>query len=261
MQFFSDTVQNAVIDDEIIDTYSADRADGDAGDPVDPVDPKSARKEAVWGMKRELIMDAAIKVMAREGFMSVRLEDVAEEAGFSKAAIYHYFPDKEALIMSIVIREHRTVYERLTEVSDRSLSLTDTIRELTSALHKTLSGTVSGSGALGPLPMLSPSMLSTIVISMTKHEELFNETIMWRKKMNDILIKIIARAKADGSFTIPIDDKTVCLYINAFYQAIMMEHMHACHINGSDGAGEAINEIHKATDKLLLLFSPWIKEK
>jgi AcrR family transcriptional regulator len=254
MQFSSDRVQNAVIDDENVGAENGDfRGDADAADPVDP---KSARKEAVWGMKRELIMDAAIKVMSREGFMSVRLEEVAEEAGFSKAAIYHYFPDKEALIMNIVIREHRTVYEHLAEVSDRGLSFVDSIRELTATLHKTLFGTVSGGGALGPPSMLSPSMLSTIVISMTKHEELFNETIMLRKKMNDILIKIIARAKADGSFTIPIDDRSVCLYINAFYQAIMMENMYSCHTNGVPYDSEAINE---ATDKLLLLFSPWIK--
>ena len=257
MQFFSDTVQNAVIDDEIIDAESGGyRAEAD---PTDPVDPKSARREAVWGMKRELIMDAAIKVMARVGFIGVRLEEVAEEAGFPKAAIYHYFPDKEALIMNIVIREHRAVYERLAEVSERDLSLVDSIRELTATLHKTLFGTVSGGGALGPMSMLSPSMLSTIVVSMTKHEDLFNETIGWRKKMNGILIKIIARAKADGSFTIPVDDRSVCLYINAFYQAVMMEQMHACHADGNaNGYSEAI---HEATDKLLLLFSPWIKEK
>jgi len=258
MHVFSDNVQNAVIDDENVDAEPADfKGDGETVDTADPVDPKSARKEAVWGMKRELIMDAAIKVMARVGFMSVRLEEVAEEAGFSKAAIYHYFPDKEALIMNIVIREHRAVYERLAEVSDRGLSLVDSIRELTATLHKTLFGTVSG-GALGPPSMLSPSMLSTIVVSMTKHEELFHETIRWRQRMNDVLIKIIARAKADGSFTIPIDDRTVCLYINAFYQAIMMEHMHVCHLNGTTCDNEAI---HEATDKLLLLFKPWIKEK
>ncbi len=259
MQLFSDRVQNAVIEDENIDGESADfRGDGEAGDPVDP---KSARKEAVWGMKRELIMDAAVKVMARVGFMGVRLEEVAEEAGFSKAAIYHYFPDREALIMNIVIREHRAVYERLAEISDRELSLLGSIRELASALHKTVFGMGAG-GALGPPSMLSPSMLSTIVVSMTKHEDLFHETIMWRQKMNDVLIKIIARAKADGSFTIPVDDKTVCLYINAFYQSIMMEQMHACHHN-NNAASAFDNEalIHEATDKLLLLFSPWIKEK
>jgi len=257
MHFFSDTVQNAVIDDDTIDAENGDfRGDGEIADPVDP---KSARKEAVWGMKRELIMDAAVKVMARVGLMGVRLEEVAEEAGFSKAAIYHYFPDKEALVMNIVIREHRAVYERLAEVSERGLSLVDSIRELTATLHKTLFGTVSGGGALGPMSMLSPSMLSTIVVSMTKHEDLFNETIGWRMKMNDVLIKIIARAKADGSFTIPIDDKSVCLYINAFYQAVMMEQINACHADGdANGYSEAI---HKATDKLLLLFSPWIKEK
>jgi AcrR family transcriptional regulator len=58
---------------------------------------KNAQKEVVADMKRNFIMEAALKVVARDGYLSARLEDIADEAGFSKAYIYRYFPDKEAL--------------------------------------------------------------------------------------------------------------------------------------------------------------------
>jgi len=258
MNGFSDRVQNTVIDDENSDAESADynKAEEDA---LDAVDPKSARKEAVWGMKRELIMDAAIKVMTRDGLMNVRLEGVAEEAGFSKAAIYHYFPDKEALIINIVIREQRVACEHLSEVVDRGLSFTDSLREFANIYQRSFGYSAD---ALGRSGTPFPSMFTSIIASMTKHEALFKETFALKQKIDGLIAKIIARAKADGTLTIPIDDETVVSYINAFYQVLLLEHMKAHQLRGAAfGSASSHDLVKETTDKLLLLFKPWIKEK
>jgi len=244
MNDFSDRVQNAVIDDENLDAES--------------VDPKSARKEAVWGMKRELIMDAAIKVMVRDGFMNIRLEVVAEEAGFSKAAIYHYFPDKEALIINIAMREQRIAYGYLSEVVDRGLSFIDSIKEFANIYQKSFGYGADAFGCSAP----SPSFFTSIIATMTKHENLFKEMVSGKQKIDDLIAKIVARAKADGTLTIPIDDETIVSYINAFYQVIMLEHMKAYHTQGAAFNSTCSKDlIKRTTDKLLLLFSPWIKDK
>jgi AcrR family transcriptional regulator len=264
MQVFAEKVYNNVIDAENFDSDFADsvveQAEG-GGDGAtdgkaegDAIDPKSARREAVWGMKRELIMDAAIKVMSREGIMNVRLEEVAEEAGFSKAAVYHYFPDKEAIIINVMIREQRSAYERLAEVIDRKLSFADTIREFAGIIQKNF---LERNSAAFERSTPSPSMLSSIVVSMTKHEELFNETMLWRRKMDALLMKVVTRAKADGTLVIPVDDETVTLYIGAFFQAIMTAYMQALH---ADGGARKCGGLHDIADKLLLFFKPWVKE-
>lgn len=48
------------------------------------------------------ILAAALALFSEKGFAAARMEDVAARAGVSKGAIYLYFPDKSALLKSIV---------------------------------------------------------------------------------------------------------------------------------------------------------------
>jgi TetR/AcrR family transcriptional regulator len=48
------------------------------------------------------ILNAAIKLFSKKGYDAVSMRGVAEEAGVSKANIYHHFDSKEALYKAIV---------------------------------------------------------------------------------------------------------------------------------------------------------------
>lgn len=48
------------------------------------------------------ILDAALELFVEKGFAGTRLDDVAERAGLSKAAIYLYFDDKLALFQGVI---------------------------------------------------------------------------------------------------------------------------------------------------------------
>jgi AcrR family transcriptional regulator len=48
------------------------------------------------------LLDAALRVFAERGYRHARLDDVAEAAGVTKGAIYHYFDTKEALLLGVV---------------------------------------------------------------------------------------------------------------------------------------------------------------
>ena len=47
------------------------------------------------------IIESAIKVFARQGFASTRMDDVAAESGLSKGLLYWYFKSKEEIIIAI----------------------------------------------------------------------------------------------------------------------------------------------------------------
>ena len=51
------------------------------------------------------ILDAALKVFAERGYRNTRLEDIGDAAGVTKGAIYHYFANKEELLLRAI--EHR----------------------------------------------------------------------------------------------------------------------------------------------------------
>jgi AcrR family transcriptional regulator len=53
---------------------------------------------------REEVLAAASRVFARNGFHATSLDAVAEEAGFSRGAVYYNFADKEKLFLELLDR-------------------------------------------------------------------------------------------------------------------------------------------------------------
>lgn len=56
--------------------------------------------------RREAILDAALACFARYGLRRTAMEDIAREAGVSRAALYHHFGGKEALFVALVEALH-----------------------------------------------------------------------------------------------------------------------------------------------------------
>jgi len=52
--------------------------------------------------RRSQILEAAMAVFARQGFDQARMDDIAQEAGLSKGALYLYYKSKDAIISAIL---------------------------------------------------------------------------------------------------------------------------------------------------------------
>ena len=52
--------------------------------------------------RRERLVDAALVVFARHGVDGATIKDIGAQAGVAPALIYHYFPNKEALLAAAV---------------------------------------------------------------------------------------------------------------------------------------------------------------
>ncbi|MBX3251244.1 MAG: TetR/AcrR family transcriptional regulator [Myxococcales bacterium] len=61
------------------------------------------------------IVQAAIRVLARQGYARTSLLDIAREAGMSKGAVHYHFPTKEALIEVVLTEACDTVQRRTLE--------------------------------------------------------------------------------------------------------------------------------------------------
>src|SRR5499426_2600678 len=62
-----------------------------------------------------VLMTSALKLLKRDGYRRVRLEDIARDAGVSKATVYHYFANKDELLTQSVtnrMAERREDIER-----------------------------------------------------------------------------------------------------------------------------------------------------
>ncbi|MFP4513515.1 MAG: TetR/AcrR family transcriptional regulator [Acidimicrobiales bacterium] len=68
--------------------------------------------------RRQQIQRTAARAFAREGFVSTSIDDVANEAGITRAIVYRHFDSKEALYRAVLL----DVSERLGEEFQRRLA-------------------------------------------------------------------------------------------------------------------------------------------
>ncbi len=57
------------------------------------------------GRKFDQVLDGARRVFLRDGFEGASVDDIAREAGVSKATLYSYFPDKRLLFLEVAKAE------------------------------------------------------------------------------------------------------------------------------------------------------------
>ena len=67
--------------------------------------------------KREAILEAAARVFASEGFDRASMAALAQDAGISKANIYHYYDSKNALLFDLLDSHLKELRDRLAEVN------------------------------------------------------------------------------------------------------------------------------------------------
>lgn len=127
---------------------------------VSEVQPRIARRERRRERSREEIVAAARRVLLRNGIAATTLDAVAEEVGLSKAALYYYYPSKDALLFEIVFStieaQSRAVHDAVAEAKDGGDALRAIVRETVHTFASRLDdfrlvflqGQVAGPGAV-----------------------------------------------------------------------------------------------------------------
>ena len=63
----------------------------------------ASRRSRAKSDRRDQLIAAAERLVAERGFLAVRLEDIGAAAGVSGPAIYRHFPNKEALLVELLV--------------------------------------------------------------------------------------------------------------------------------------------------------------
>jgi len=72
------------------------------------------------GMRsRELVLDAAERLMAEEGFEAATLARVVEEAGIPLSSVYHYYGSKDGILLAVMERGAQRFFADLPRFDQR----------------------------------------------------------------------------------------------------------------------------------------------
>jgi TetR/AcrR family fatty acid metabolism transcriptional regulator len=155
--------------------------------------------------KRRQILDAAIRVFARQGFHSTRVADIADEAGVAYGLVYHYFKSKEE-VLNQLFSERWSLLLAAIEEADRSAGLTPR------AKLEAVAGFIVDSYRH------DPELMKVIIVEVTRAANSFGRTHLPEiRRAYDSIAKIVADGQRSGAFRRDIDPIFASM---SFYGAI-----------------------------------------
>ncbi|MDZ7759688.1 MAG: TetR/AcrR family transcriptional regulator [Desulfovermiculus sp.] len=100
-------------------------------------------KQSEREYRRELILDAAVKLFAYKPFAAIGMRDIARQAGISPASIYRYFPSRDAILMEVLdqkiqegkVRQAKQLQKRNPDLEDVAQGMVDFFMDKDSTLH------------------------------------------------------------------------------------------------------------------------------
>lgn len=155
--------------------------------------------------KRRLILDAAVRVFARQGFHTCRVSDIADEARVAYGLVYHYFKSKDEILDTLFLERWDILLHAITEV-DAQPDVPP--RE---KLHAIASFIVDSYRH-------DPDLMKVIIVEVTRAANTFGRTHLPQIRQAYVQIgAIVERAQRDGVFR---DDVTPDFAALAFYGAV-----------------------------------------
>jgi len=80
-------------------------------------DSKPVRRRLSAPDRRAAILDSALQIFSSRGYHAASIDEIAQEAGISKALIYEHFPSKKDLHASLLQRHVQEIFEALAQAA------------------------------------------------------------------------------------------------------------------------------------------------
>ncbi len=80
--------------------------------------------------RRRQILDAAVRVFARQGFHTCRVSDIADEAGVAYGLVYHYFSSKEEILDTVFLERWEVMLAAIADADESGRSAREKLAQI-----------------------------------------------------------------------------------------------------------------------------------
>ncbi len=163
----------------------------------------STRAKAVPD-RRRAILDAAVRVFARQGFHACRVSDIADEAGVAYGLLYHYFPSKEEVLNTLFLERWGVMLEMIREVDRKPVPVREKLGAIASFIIDSYRH--------------DPDLMKVIIVEVTRAANSFGQTHLGQiREAYRMIGEIVTKAQQEGIFKADIDAEFAAM---TFYGAI-----------------------------------------
>jgi TetR/AcrR family fatty acid metabolism transcriptional regulator len=164
----------------------------------------TARSAQAAAEKRRLILDAAVRVFARQGFHTCRVSDIADEAGVAYGLVYHYFRSKDEVLDTLFLERWNVMLDAIREVDTQDILARKKLEAI--------------AGFIVDSYRHDPDLMKVIIVEVTRAANSFGQTHLAKiTEAYDLIGAVVEKAQAAGEFRSDIAPQFAAM---AFYGAI-----------------------------------------
>jgi AcrR family transcriptional regulator len=154
--------------------------------------------------KRRLILDAAVRVFARQGFHACRVADIADEAGVAYGLVYHYFASKDEVLDTLFLERWHVMLELIRDVDGRNATAREKLYSIASFIVDSYRH--------------DPELMKVIIVEVTRAANSFGQThLATIAEAYEMIAEIVTKAQQSGEFKTEITAQFAAM---TFYGAI-----------------------------------------
>jgi len=154
--------------------------------------------------KRRQILDAAVRVFARQGFHSTRVSDIADEAGVAYGLVYHYFSSKEEVLDELFTERWSLLLAAIDEADRSDAAPRDKLGAVAAFIIDSY--------------RYDPELMKVIIVEVTRAANSFGRTHLAQiRKAYASIAKLVADGQESGDFRRDVDPQFASM---TFYGAI-----------------------------------------
>ena len=137
--------------------------------------------------KRRVILAAAVRVFARQGFHTCRVSDIADEAGVAYGLVYHYFSSKEQILDTLFLERWDVMLAAIAEADAAPVPAREKLRAVASFIFDSYRH--------------DPELMKVIIVEVTRAANTFGRTHLEEiRKAYAGIASIVLQAQQDGVF-------------------------------------------------------------
>jgi TetR/AcrR family transcriptional regulator, fatty acid metabolism regulator protein len=154
--------------------------------------------------KRQLILEAAVRVFARQGFHTCRVSDIADEAGVAYGLVYHYFSSKDQILDTLFTERWSVLLSVIADTDAQDIAAREKLRAIAAFIIDSYRH--------------DPELMKVIIVEVTRAANTFGRTHLPEiREAYGGIATIVRSAQEEGVFT---DMVTAEFAAMAFYGAI-----------------------------------------
>ncbi len=153
--------------------------------------------------RRRQILDAAVRVFARQGFHTCRVSDIADEAKVAYGLVYHYFHSKDHVLDTLFLERWNILLDVIREIDAGEAPAREKLHAIASFIVDSYRH--------------DPELMKVIIVEVTRAANSFGRTHLAKiREAYDLISVIVEKAQNEGEFRSAVTPEFAAL---AFYGA------------------------------------------